>query len=491
MRRPDRRPFSGALLAASLACLSAPRPVAAQPPAAPAAPPTAVAVRAEKPPVVDGDVLGDPAWAAVPPLTDFWQTAPVEGAPASEPTEVRIVYTADTLYFGVVCHDSDPAGIVVNGSRRDSPARRDGRLPDRPRHLPRPAERLRLRHEPRRPRVRRAGHERGPGRRRERPGGQGGSLSGFNLNWDAAWKVRTRSGDFGWSAEFAIPFRTLRYGRETGREWGLNFQRNLRRRNESSFWAPLPRQYDLFRLSRAGTLAGLEPPPQRNLKLLPYALGEATEKPALGESPRHDGRGGRRPEVERHAEPHARRHGEHRLRAGRGRRAAGQPRPLQPLLPGEAAVLPRERGAVPARLAGGGRPLLLAPDRDRALGRGRPDRRGRAPLGQARRLQRRPARHADPHGRHAGPGQQLRRGPRLARAAEPLARRRHLREPRGHRRASPPPATATGRTAPTAAGASAATARSRATSRRPRRRASRGATTPSTSGRASAPRPGS
>ena len=120
MRRRDRRPIlRGALLAAALACL--PRAVAAQPSAPPAAPPIAAAVRVAQPPLVDGDVLGDPVWAAIPPLTAFWQTAPLEGAPASEPTEVRIVYTADTLYFGVVCRDSDPGGIVVNGSRRDSP----------------------------------------------------------------------------------------------------------------------------------------------------------------------------------------------------------------------------------------------------------------------------------------------------------------------------------------------------------------------------------
>jgi len=50
----------------------------------------------------------------------FWQTTPVEGAPASERTEIRILHTADALYFGIVCRDSDPAGTIVNGSRRDS-----------------------------------------------------------------------------------------------------------------------------------------------------------------------------------------------------------------------------------------------------------------------------------------------------------------------------------------------------------------------------------
>ena len=72
-------------------------------------------------PVIDGDVLADPAWAAVAPLTDFWQTTPDAGAPASQRTEVRILFTETTLYFGVVCFDDDPCGIIVNESRRDSP----------------------------------------------------------------------------------------------------------------------------------------------------------------------------------------------------------------------------------------------------------------------------------------------------------------------------------------------------------------------------------
>ena len=83
--------------------------------------------------------------------------------------------------------------------------------------------------------------------------------------------------DGGWSAEFAIPFRTLRYPARDVQEWGINFQRNIRRRNETSYWAPLPRQYDLNRLSLAGTLSGLAIPAQRNLQLTPYLLGTSRQ----------------------------------------------------------------------------------------------------------------------------------------------------------------------------------------------------------------------
>ncbi len=252
----------------------------ARPAAAPSEPPEAVATRGVAAPVVDGDVLADPAWAAVPPLTDFWQIAPDAGAPASQPTEVRIVFTEDTLYFGVVCRDREPAGIVVNESRRDSELTDTDSFQiildtyrDRQNGFVFGTNPAGLEYD---------GQVTNEGEGGGVTPGLGSSLGGFNKNWDASWTVRTRTGDFGWSAEFAIPFRTLRYDRSKAPVWGLNLQRNIRRRNEQSFWAPLPRQYDLFRLSRAGSLAGLEPPRQRNLKLSPYALGSASESPATG-----------------------------------------------------------------------------------------------------------------------------------------------------------------------------------------------------------------
>ncbi|MDP2052305.1 MAG: carbohydrate binding family 9 domain-containing protein, partial [Acidobacteriota bacterium] len=81
----------------------------------------ATAVRVTEAPTLDGDVLGDPAWNAATPITGFVQEQPNEGQPASEKTEVRIIYTADTLYVGVVLYDSDPSGIIVSDARRDSP----------------------------------------------------------------------------------------------------------------------------------------------------------------------------------------------------------------------------------------------------------------------------------------------------------------------------------------------------------------------------------
>jgi len=252
----------------------------------PDSPPTGEAARAGEAPTLDGDVLGDPAWQVATPLTGFWQTTPDAGQAASQRTEVPVVFT-DTLYFGVVCFDDDPSAIIVSDSRRDASLNEtdsfqiilDTYLDQQNGFV--------FGTNP-------SGLEYDGQVSNEGEGGQGfgSSLGGFNLNWNGTWAVRTLTGDFGWSAELAIPFSTLRYDRKATETWGMNFQRNIRRRNERAFWSPLPRQFNLFRLSQAGTLGGLEPPGQRNLLILPYVRGDATEAPELALERRTDGDAG-------------------------------------------------------------------------------------------------------------------------------------------------------------------------------------------------------
>ncbi len=237
-----------------------------------AAPATAPELRAERlsaAPLLDGEVLADPVWTALPAADAFWQTTPEEGRPASERTELRVGFTAESLYVAIVCHDREPSAMVVSDSRRDAPLddtdsvqfvldtfldRQNGFVFG----------------------TNPAGIEYDGQLVREGGGNEG---DGFNLNWDAAWKVRTRSGDFGWSAEFEIPWKTLRYPGAPEQAWGLNVQRNIRRHKESAYWAPLSRQYGIWRVSAAGTLQGVLPPSQRNLKLMPYVLGRLLHSP--------------------------------------------------------------------------------------------------------------------------------------------------------------------------------------------------------------------
>jgi hypothetical protein len=248
-------------------------------PAPPVTPPSFEAFRVEEGPVLDGQVLEDPVWQSAVPTRQLWQNRPDEGMPASEETEVRVVFTNDTLYFGVVCFDGDSSSIIISDSRRDASLEESDSFQiilDTYRDLQNgfvfgtnPAA---IEYDGQ---VANEGQGGGFGAGRQR----GGSNAGFNLNWDGSWEVRTLVGETGWSIEFAIPFKTLRFPGDSQQIWGVNFQRNIRRRNEASFWAPLPRQFSLYRLSMAGTLTGIEVPGQRNLKVIPYVLGEARKQP--------------------------------------------------------------------------------------------------------------------------------------------------------------------------------------------------------------------
>ncbi|NNC65195.1 MAG: carbohydrate binding family 9 domain-containing protein, partial [Gammaproteobacteria bacterium] len=220
-------------------------------------------------PVIDGLVVGDDAWASVVPATGFRQVQPNDGQPSSQKTEVFVGYSDTSLYIGVIAHDDDPEGIIVTDSRRDSS------LDDTDAFLV-IIDGLLDRQNGFMFGTNAAGIEYDAQVTKEGTGGGFGSGGGaFNLNWDGSWTVRSNIGEYGWSAEFEIPFRTLRYGSGAVQDWGINFQRNIRRNNEIAYWAPLDRNRNLQRVSEAGTLKSVEPPAQRNLQLTPYVLSSA------------------------------------------------------------------------------------------------------------------------------------------------------------------------------------------------------------------------
>ena len=78
----------------------------------------AQAVRVERAPKMDG-TLNDPLWQKAIPISDFRQREPFEGQSATERTEVRVLYTHNDVYFGIVCHDSEPQGVMASQLRRD------------------------------------------------------------------------------------------------------------------------------------------------------------------------------------------------------------------------------------------------------------------------------------------------------------------------------------------------------------------------------------
>ena len=251
------------------------------PPIAESAAKTVRANRIAQPPVLDG-LVNESLWAEMEPAGGFTQQNPDEGQPATERTEVRVAFDDRNIYFSIICFDSRPGDIVLTQNRRDGSLTNtdsiqilldtfhDGQnafiFGTSPTGLEFDGQ------------VSKAGQERGGGGGPNRAGGGGGGAqrggaAAFNLNWDGVWEVRSQITERGWESEMAIPFRTLRYRPGVDQTWGLNITRNLRRRNEQSFWSPISRAYNFTQITSAGTLSGLETRTLRNLKLLPYVLG--------------------------------------------------------------------------------------------------------------------------------------------------------------------------------------------------------------------------
>ena len=227
-------------------------------------------------PTIDGRVA-DGEWDEAQPFSAFVQQEPNEGEPATERTEISFLLDRQNLYVAVVCFDSEPQNILVSQSRRDA----DLGDTDSVRILldtfndgqnafvfgTNPFG------------IEYDGQVRAEGQTGQ--GGGGGGGSGFNVNWDADWTVRAQITERGWEAEFAIPLKTLRYNPGEERTWGVNAMRNIRRKNEQAFLSPVPRGYNLHRVSVAGKLQGLTLPIRRDLRFLPYVAGSVTDDKTL------------------------------------------------------------------------------------------------------------------------------------------------------------------------------------------------------------------
>jgi hypothetical protein len=206
---------------------------------------------------VDG-VLDEGEWLRSTPIGPLLQRDPVEGSAASEATEVRVAFDRDNLYFGITCGDGTPSGIVATQLGRDANldvddwvmvvldpfydqrngflfsvnpvgARADGQISN---NAPEPS-----------------------------------------LEWDGIWDARVRITPEGWVAEIAIPFKTLRFkpGQAT---WGLNVERQIKRRQEHDRWASARNDIWVTNLAAAGRLSGLEGAQQgRGLDIRPYVSG--------------------------------------------------------------------------------------------------------------------------------------------------------------------------------------------------------------------------
>ena len=236
--------------------------------------PEAVGVQATVAPTIDGR-LDDRAWADAEVLTDFVQREPMEGQPVSERTEVRVVYDDGALYVGAWMFDADPSSLVVGQTLRDASVNDSDAFVmvidtylDRQNGFVFGTTPAGIEYDGQ---VANEGQGGGGGGGARQQRGSGG---GFNLNWDGSWEVATSTDELGWYAEMRIPFSTLRYGEGGEQTWGINFERKIRRNSEQSVWAPIPRHFNLYRVSLAGTL-DLQAPTKRVVTVSPYMLGDA------------------------------------------------------------------------------------------------------------------------------------------------------------------------------------------------------------------------
>jgi hypothetical protein len=224
---------------------------------------TVRAVRLAEPLVLDG-LLDDPVYSKVRAIGDFVQQEPHEGEPATERTELWIFFDDTTLYLSVHCLDSQPDRIISNEMRRDGNIFQNDNVQfvidtfyDRRSGFSFQTNAL--------------------GALRDQ---EIGDERTTNTDWNTVWDVKAARMKDGWSAEFAIPFKSLRYRASGAQIWGINMQRQVRWKNERSYLSGVPASYGgrgINKLSSAATLVGLEVPPSgRNLELKPYAISSVT-----------------------------------------------------------------------------------------------------------------------------------------------------------------------------------------------------------------------
>lgn len=215
------------------------------------------AVRARGPIAIDGR-LDEPAWAAALPIGALLQRAPREGAPPSERSEIRVLFDDDALYVAARLYDTAPDSVTAVLARRDRIVSADRFLVFLdPYH------------------DHRSGFFFGIN--------AGGTLYDGTLydddwsddTWDGVWEGRAARDSLGWTAELRIPYSQLRFQRKDVYVWGVNFEREIARRNEQDYLVFRPTNGSGF-VSRFRDLVGIEGvSPRPRIEIMPYLTARA------------------------------------------------------------------------------------------------------------------------------------------------------------------------------------------------------------------------
>jgi hypothetical protein len=222
---------------------------------------------------IDG-LLDEADWQKAESTTDFFRTEPKQGGAFEFPTVVKFLFDEKNLYVGVFCEDTlGQKGVRVQDFRRDFTYGENDIFYFQldPQNLQRYCVSFQT-----------------------TPLGTQRDLQNFDdtftdNDWDALWSVRSRILENGWSAEFAIPFKSLRYQQPKPGEatsWGLTMARLARRKYEVTVFPPIPQSFSPYRMTYAARLEGLElPKPALNLRLNPYFLYNYENRTTNGSDP--------------------------------------------------------------------------------------------------------------------------------------------------------------------------------------------------------------
>jgi hypothetical protein len=217
---------------------------------------------------VDG-ILDEPVWHSADVATHFQRVLPTDTGFAIAQTEVKMAYTESTLYLAITCYDPTKGKRPVESLRRDFTfAKNDNFIVfidtynDQTNGF--------------------AFGVSAAGAQWDGLQANGGTV---NLDWDIKWRSAVKNYDDRWVAEFAIPFRSLRYnGGE--QEWGINFSRQDLKTSEKSSWAPMPRQFATATLAFTGSLVWDKPLPSSGprFSIIPYVSAQATQNKEVSNS---------------------------------------------------------------------------------------------------------------------------------------------------------------------------------------------------------------
>jgi hypothetical protein len=245
--------------------------------------PSAVAAPATGTIIIDGK-LDEPAWVKAIPITDFWQQQPKEGAPASQRTEVRVLYGERALYIGARMYDSlGSRGIRAPVSRRDQLLDSNGNNGS---FNSLTTDKLVVILDPYHNKIDQAWFE-------VNPSGVKGDQFNGDPSWDPIWEAATRIDSLGWTAEMRIPYSQLRFSRDSAQTWGLQIWRYTDRLHEQDMWS-FRRMSEAGGPAYYGTLTGLTIGPQpRQFELLPYFESREQYKFAAPGDPYHSSSYGR------------------------------------------------------------------------------------------------------------------------------------------------------------------------------------------------------